>query len=358
MNWLVCTSDRGVPLYGPSGASVHLRQIARALVRAGHRVGVATHHDHDHRGRHDAPIAGIEAIHLGTGPWRAGWRRVGAAVDGIRLRRRARRWGPADRIWERHGPPPGISIRGVRRIVELNAPWRLEQQRLHNARPSPRDEAREARQLRSADRVVAVSAWLARWAVEAIGCDPDRVRHVPNGVAPQQPEDPHRVRRSLGISGPVVGFVGSFKPWHGVDRLAAILDALGPRWTGIAVGVGPIAVAHPRLVCPGRIPTDQLPAWVAAFDVGIAPYRSDAPPWFCPLKILDYRAQGVPVVAADVGDCAALVGHGGEIVASDDPTAWGDAIRRQALQRYAPSVRTWDRVLREALAPAPGGSSP
>ena len=87
-------------------------------------------------------------------------------------------------------------------------------------------------------------------------------------------------------------------------------------------------------------------------DVAIAPYTEEAPPWLCPLKILQYRAQGVPVVAADRGDCRALVGDGGEIVApslADRPDLWAEVVAGQLDRAWLPWVRTWDEVVAEAL---------
>ncbi|MBM4393322.1 MAG: glycosyltransferase, partial [Deltaproteobacteria bacterium] len=87
---------------------------------------------------------------------------------------------------------------------------------------------------------------------------------------------------------------------------------------------------------------------VAAMDVGLAPYAADAPPWFCPLKILAYRAQGTPVVATDVGDCALVAGSGGSIVARVDDLA--DAAASWRGRRCTPQVRGWDTVVEEALS--------
>ena len=74
------------------------------------------------------------------------------------------------------------------------------------------------------------------------------------------------------------------------------------------------------------------------------------PAWFCPLKVLEYRARGVPVVAAPVGDNPALVGDGGKIVSDPDPRAWAAAVQRAANRPSRPWVRSWDRVADEALA--------
>jgi glycosyltransferase involved in cell wall biosynthesis len=245
-------------------------------------------------------------------------------------------------VWERHAWPYGSA---AGHVLEVNAPLARE-------RGAPREREAEHRAVRSAFEVVVVSRWLAAWAVDEVGCDPARVRHVPNGTSSVR-GDRDATRARLDLRGPVVGFLGSMRRWHGADRLPEILEALGPAWTGLAVGDGPAPpVDHPRLVRTGQVPETTAADLVAAMDVAIAPYRTDAPPWFCPLKILAYRAQGVPVVGTDVGDVPLLVGNAGRAVASDDPDAWAHAIRSALELPRLRSLRTWRHVVREVLGPS------
>jgi glycosyltransferase involved in cell wall biosynthesis len=156
-------------------------------------------------------------------------------------------------------------------------------------------------------------------------------------------------RRALGLDGEfVVGFLGSMKPWHGVERLPALLDAI-PDAVGLVVGDGPVRITHPRIVHAGQVDEARVADLVAAMDVGLAPYGADAPPWFCPLKILAYRAQGTPVVAADIGDCRLLVGDAGTV--GEDLV---DAVRAWRGRRTVPWVRGWDAVVAEGLGEATG----
>ena len=148
----------------------------------------------------------------------------------------------------------------------------------------------------------------------------------------------------------MVGFVGSNKPWHGLHRLPGIADAL-PESTILVVGSGPVPLpAHPRVRGPGHVGPNVLPDFLAAMDVAIAPYDPDAPPWFCPLKILDYRAQGLPVVATDIGDCKLLIKDGGQVLTSTNPHAWAKAIRDVKGLPRIPAIRDWGDVVTEALA--------
>lgn len=342
MRALLFSADPGIPLDGPSGASAHLRGVGRALAGAGHEVTVAVPRRADGRGAVDDPVPG-EVIEVAPGRWGwlpRRWRERGEARDGRRLAGAA---GAHDVVWERFSGFGDARGTAPLRLVEVNAPVARERAaagRLYDPRYAAR---REREILRSADRVLAVSRWLVDWAVHEIGVEAERVRCVPNGVE-RRVGDRDGARRRLGLDGPVLGFVGSMKPWHGVDRLPALLDAL-PGFTALVAGDGPVEVPrHPRLLALGRVAPRDLADVVAAMDVGLAPYRADAPPWFCPLKVLEYRAQGVPVVAADVGECRAL---GAAIVQDDD---WAGAIHAALERPRVPWVRGWDDVVREALA--------
>jgi glycosyltransferase involved in cell wall biosynthesis len=250
-----------------------------------------------------------------------------------------------DRVWARHAaltdaPTQWARQHGLRCDLEVNAPAALE-------RDLDGDPIRwrrwadhlERRALTGASRVWAVSQWLADWATSR---GAHRVHHLPNGTdARAGPFDRDAIRRSLGLSGLVLGFVGSHKPWHRLDRLNTLLDWL-PDAHALVVGEGPSPPAeHPRI----RTVADPDPSpWIAAMDVGLV---LGGRPWVNPLKILDYRALGVPVVSVPVGDSAALIGDGGEV--GPFGPDWTARVRRQAARRLAPSLRRWDDVVLDVL---------
>lgn len=344
-----------MPVLGPSGASAHVRGIAGALgpdaivaARVVDRRGAA--------GAVDAPVVAVGVP--GWPSWLDAYREYTEVWAARRVARAAMRLAEPDGlalVWERHAlfSDAGWKVHaatGAPWILEVNAPPVAERLRYETVRRRAWAEAWERDVLRAAPRVVAVSAWLADW-LRDLGCRD--VRHVPNGVAPHV-GDRDGARRALGLEGRfVVGFLGSMKPWHGVARLPALLDAL-PHAAGLVVGEGLVHVAHPRLVHAGQVDEARAADLVAAMDVGLAPYGADAPPWFCPLKILAYRAQGTPTVATDVGDCRTLVGDAGTVLPADaGADALVDAVRAWEGRRVAPSVRTWSRVVTEALADPP-----
>lgn len=343
---IVLSASPGVPALGPSGASAHLRGVATALC-----APVVCPRTVDSRG-----LSG----HLGTPVYAsglAGWP-TWAPRQAMREVRTARRCADLaislapTLIWERHSLYSDAGWRahaatGARWILEVNAPLVEERRRFESLADEgfARDWEREV--LLAAPEIVCVSGWLETW-LRSLGCKV--VRHLPNGVQAHV-GDREGTRLRLGLdSAFTLGFVGSLKPWHGVERLPVLLDAL-PDAVALVAGTGPVHVEHPRLRHLGHLDEPALADAIAAMDVAFAPYRADAPPWFCPLKVLAYRAQGTPIVATDLGDCRTLVGDGGTVL----PAGASDAELAEAAvswrgRRAEVSVRSWERVVEEGLS--------
>ncbi len=356
----------GIPACGPSGASAHARGISAGLAALGHDVELFAAAERDARGFHEAPAV----------PWTAtgvaSWPKAPRAIAHLREWRTARGVARAALAASRRGPPVDLLLerhalysdagawlqrRGLPWVLEVDAPLALERKR-YDGGLVPSTAARwEHRTLRAAPHIVAVSAWLRDWLVSEHGCEPHRVQHLPNGTAGLAGDRARgRAMVELGEEAWVLGFVGAFRAWHGLELLPRLLDAL-PEARLLLVGAGrageealwrPLA-AHPRVVMAGRRSQAELAHLVAAMDLGLAPYAADAPPWFCPLKVLDYRAQGTPVLASDIGDCRHLVGEAGSVVAAGDLDAMVAAAEAWRGRRCAPSVRGWDVVARELV---------
>ncbi len=347
MRVLVLSAARGIPLRGPTGASAHLRSVAEAFGTLGHEVTVAVPCLTDQRGAHGRPPT--YEVHTLPPPPPTGSRRQRegrerhhsrALVDSVP--------GPFDVLWERHSLHADGGWRwarrhGVPRLLELNAPLALERETTDPISGRALARRLERDSLRHADHVFAVSRWLLPWA-RALGAR--QVHHLLQATSHPRLGDRARARRRLGLKGLVIGFVGSHRPWHGLADLPALLDQL-PEATAVVVGQGDAPPPpHPRLLALPHQP--DLADVIAAFDVALAP--GDAPPWVAPLKLMDYRAQGVPIVASDHGDARQLVGRSGEVLpVHATPTAWAEAIRRQAGRRSPPSPRSWPTAIAEAL---------
>lgn len=379
-------ADPGVPVFGTKGASVHMQAIARGFVRAGLDVTLfASRWD----GEPPAELCAISRYELAPVPPGDAERRARAALAANQtLDEALAAAGPFDLVYERHALWAHAGMRHARRagvpgVLEVNAPLLEEQARHRGGLPLPEEAERSARAaFADAAALVAVSpgvaAWLARFP-ETQGS----VHVIPNGVDPDRFHDIPR-RRPRADGAVTIGFLGTLKPWHGLPTLIEAASLLRDRH-GIAlrlllVGDGPertrieAALAARGLDgatrLTGAVHPDAVPALLGAMDIAVAPYPAIAGFYFSPLKILEYMAAGLPVVASRVGHLAEMVrdGEDGLLCAPDDPAALAGAIARLARDRTlrrrlgaAARARvlrdhTWQSVVARVLALA--GLSP
>jgi glycosyltransferase involved in cell wall biosynthesis len=359
----VC-SDPGVPVYGDKGASIHVRELTRWLHRLGHEVTVlAARTGGQAPPGYEVPIVALQPEPLdeklvtllradpSAGKAVAGDVRSILAAASIRQRALTllRSLHP-DLVYERYAlfGTAGVAVArelGVPLILEVNAPLSEEQERHRGL--AYRATAREIELvvLRSADHVVAVSSTLADWLVAA-GVSPEGVTVLPNAVDPAHFEQVRgrrdAIRSRLGCADqPVVGFMGTLKPWHDVATLVRAVAPLRRRTPAahlVVVGDGPERESLEELArsqgiaeavtFTGPVPHAEVAAYIGAFDVAVVPYGRERTSYFSPLKLFEYLAAGRPVVAADVGDLGRCVRHGetGLLYPPGDAEALAEAI--------------------------------
>jgi glycosyltransferase involved in cell wall biosynthesis len=177
---------------------------------------------------------------------------------------------------------------------------------------------------RGADGIAVVTQALANHLTGDFGVSPDKIIVTPNAVDPDlfSPEvSGAEIRRALGLEGKtVIGFVGSFLPWHGLDMLLAqypTLRSRHPQAALLLVGDGPMRPEIERrgradgweasVRLPGAVPHDALPAYLAAMDIAVLPHSNE---WGSPMKIFEYMAMAKPVVAPGVGPVVEVLADG------------------------------------------------
>jgi PEP-CTERM/exosortase A-associated glycosyltransferase len=208
------------------------------------------------------------------------------------------------------------------------------------------------------------------------GIDPSKLFAVPNAVDLAQfgsplPRDTG-LSAQLGLDGAdVVGFIGSYYDYEGLDDLIAAMPALvaaRPAAQLLLVGGGPMeaalraqAAASPvadRIHFVGRVPHSEVDRYYSLIDVLTYPRKHmRLTDLVTPLKPLEAMAQEKLVAASDVGGHRELIEDGvtGTLFRADDPAALGSALsglfadraswpdRRARAKRYVERERTWDR---------------
>lgn len=176
-----------------------------------------------------------------------------------------------------------------------------------------------------ANLVVVVSTPLKEHLIQQ-GVHEDKIRVIPNGADVDifKPDATIRqsIRASLGVNHDtvVVGFVGVLRPWHGVESLSkAILNILqkNKNLHLLIVGDGPSradleSFIHKNeiesyVTVTGRVAHAEIPRYVTAFDVGVSPRATF---YASPMKIVEYMAAGLSVVAPRMSNIQDLIDDG------------------------------------------------
>jgi glycosyltransferase involved in cell wall biosynthesis len=364
------TADFGVPVLGTKGASAHVRGLVQSLRRLGSDVFVlAANLGGDADNAADFPLSEVpigasltelctalkEEQICGGNRLAKDLRNILYALSLEMQGRVALQSFQPDVIYERYClfSTAGLELARYFRvpfILEVNAPLVLEQQEMRGLSLPLVASAAEHLLQTKADHVVVVSDHLRNY-VTGHGIDTTRVTVIPNAADPQQfsPRSaPSLLRWRLGWEeNVVIGFVGSMKPWHGIPTLLQALHLLGgstSRFRLLLVGSGPELPAIRWQIdrlgladcvhLTGAQPHDCVPDAIHAMDVAVAPYSADANAYFSPLKLFEYMAMAVPVVAARMGQVCEVVedGRTGWLYPPGDAAELSAVIRRLAAQ--------------------------
>ena len=370
--------DPGIPVFGTKGASVHIQEVIRELRAAGHEVALYALRSGEHV---PTDLADLE-LHLETVANVSPAEREQAQVRAAQRIASQVIADGADLVYERYSLfstalADITAATGVPGVLEVNAPLIDEQRRHRSLVDASGAEQVLRRQVGAAQVTVCVSDPVADWVRRRTADVPDaqavaaRIHTVPNGVSVRriqpQPADPDRV---------VVTFVGTLKPWHGVADLITAAALARQQWSLRIIGDGPemdtLRAQAERLGVEadfrGAVAPEEIPAHMAGAAIGVAPYPDLGgleQQYFSPMKVLEYLAAGLAVVASDVGQIPQLLEEGsqrhGVLVAPSDPTALAAALddlaaspqRRARMGRsgrlLAEERHSWSRVVTRIL---------
>jgi glycosyltransferase involved in cell wall biosynthesis len=188
-------------------------------------------------------------------------------------------------------------------------------------------QRRFAATVRAADRVLAGNAFLAEQARRFTA--PERVQVIPTCVDPARyPLATHEASGTVRLV-----WVGSSSTLRGLEAIRPTLEMVGR----------PVPSVRLKLICDSFFTLEHLPiepcpwsesgeaAEIAAGDIGISWVPDDL--WSrgkCGLKVLQYMAAGLPVVANPVGVHTEMIRHGENGFLARTPAEWVEAVRTLA----------------------------
>jgi glycosyltransferase involved in cell wall biosynthesis len=169
------------------------------------------------------------------------------------------------------------------------------------------------------------------------GVDTDRFKSESGGS---------RVRQALGVEDKiVVGFVGTFGPWHGAPVLAEAAGYVRPasHFHFLFIGDGDgraeteniIEAAGVSATFTGRVSHDEVAAYLDACDILASPHvpSNDGSEFFgSPTKLFEYMSMAKPIVASRLGQIADVIVDeaNGLLVQPGDAGALARAIEKLA----------------------------
>lgn len=243
-------------------------------------------------------------------------------------------------------------------------------------------ERYERLNLAAAARIFVVSEVERRNLLRA-GVDDEKIVVNPNGVDVERFQPGiggEHVRRELGIAEDetLVGFVGTFGPWHGVLALAEAIKLMPQeaRVRFLMVGSGVLrgevertlreAHAEHRVILTGAVEHERVPALLDACDVLASPHvpLEDGSEFFgSPTKLFEYMAMSKAIVASRLGQIGDVLTNEETalLVEPDNARELSESILRlanspdlrerigAAARRDAVSQHTWTHNARRVL---------
>lgn len=344
MKVLYVATDQTVP--GATGGSVHVEEVARGLAERGHEVHIMTHGDPEaaevYRLHPARPLFEHQMFR-----WTAA-KQVGNLIDRLGV----------DVVLERYYNFAGEGLRaayrrGIPSVLEVNSPvidhpgsmkaW-LDQLLLFRPMRCLREE-----QCRKASAIVTplpsiIPATVPREKIHPIHWGANVETFQP-GLTPRGPS----AETPIPPDARVVVFSGSFRHWHGADVLvraaAMVLEkekgskafflflGTGPGHTTVTEEIERLGIAS-RCHLAGAVPYNLMPHYLARCHIGVAPYQPSRHGqmqlgfYWSPLKIFEYMATGLPVVALDIDPLREIIREGreGRLVEERDEKGWAEAI--------------------------------
>lgn len=380
-------ADRHIPVFGQKGASVHIQATVRAMTGLGHDVTVFAARvgrepaDYSAKLIEIAPPVQTPITVSATGLEKRAAKEEQALATAASLQEavlREHRRRPFDFLYERYslfsmaGVQLGQSL-GIPSLLEVNSPLVQEQLTFRSLLDISKAREIEAIVFRQADAVLTVSDQVRDYVLSITGDNElrDRLHVLPNGVDRQRfhPDVP-ATALPIDPATLVIGFVGSLKPWHGLDVLLRTMKLLRRDKLPVHLllaGDGPMrdwiegfihgAELVEDVTLTGWLDNEALPTWIASMDIAVAPYPAIEGFYFSPLKLFEYLAMGKPVVASDIGQIADIIEHrtNGLLCQPGDEQQLANSLRlliqapelQAHLAKQAPksnSIRSWSDI--------------
>jgi glycosyltransferase involved in cell wall biosynthesis len=212
----------------------------------------------------------------------------------------------------------------VPRIVEINAYLAESQEkRLHFPRLA---KSFENHILKKAQAVCCLSN-ISRTVLIEKGFEAEKILVTPDGVDFRKfnpDREGNQVRKRLGLEGKtIVGYAGVLSEYRGAYTiLQSAKEVLSKErnFHFVIIGEGrarsemenylKVHNLSDSFTLTGPVSHDDIPYYIAAMDIALAPYGAEKRFYDSPMKIFEYMAMGKPMIATGQGQIEEIITHG------------------------------------------------
>ncbi len=232
-------------------------------------------------------------------------------------------------------------------LLEVNAPLAFEKKKYGKLALPTLAKTFERWICSHSYKTIVVSTPLKKL-LQDIGVPRDHLVVISNGINPSvfnPTVDSSTIRKHFGLDGKIVlGFVGWFRKWHGLEDLLRIYVKHGMQEKNIyllLVGDGPAyrdleayarenGILEKGVILIGPVARMDIPSYIAAFDLALQPDVTD---YASPIKLFEYMAMGKGTIAPNKDNIKEIVGDAYE--AFFEAGNWEDMAR--TILKYAQS---------------------
>jgi glycosyltransferase involved in cell wall biosynthesis len=232
-------------------------------------------------------------------------------------------------------------------LLEVNAPLAYEKKKYEKLALPSLARTFERWICSHSYKTIVVSTPLKKL-LQSIGVPYNHMVTISNGINPRvfNPNiDGEAVRKRFGFDGKIVlGFVGWFRKWHGLEELLRayvthnmqeknihlLLIGDGPAYEDLESYARENGIIGTGVTFTGPVPRSEVPSYIAAFDLALQPDVTD---YASPIKLFEYMAMGKGVIAPNKDNIKEILGHGYK--ALFEAVNWDDMAR--TILKYAQS---------------------
>lgn len=181
--------------------------------------------------------------------------------------------------------------------------------------------------LRMADGIFTQSLEAKEYYLKTHHLAKDAVIVITNGADPVQRAPVEKLallRQQLGIQkkSRIIGFVGSMQQWHGMQDIQNLVRDILQTFDNVVflfIGGGGtfenelknnLRESDGRVIFTGTLPHEVISQYIQLFTIAIAPYPRMDLFYFSPMKIFEYMAAQVPIIASKSGQIAHILRDG------------------------------------------------